>query len=398
MRGRVRLGVSLAGLVLSASCGGEGGTRGCQIVHGAPSATTPTAIDPSAPMPLVSRGLPAFASAKSGDASKAVDGDYGTSWRSAHTPTPDDPDWLALDISSVPVARRATVYSLWWNEAGYSYETRDGHGYALPGDYQIQTNVARGGGGPPDSGWVTVVTQAGNTLSSGAHLLHLTTANWIRFFATRTSSNAAPMNTDTSLQWELYDAHTTLDAWKFAGDSITAQSMGHEKTNDSYNQLLHRAVPNFPAFEMAAHGGWASGTLLGVIDAYLANFPGRYFAIPLGTNDGDPVAFGSAMNQLVAKVLAAGKVPIVPTIPYTGEPSHVAVIPKLNLEIEKLYVAFGSKLVRGPDLYKVLSDGRDSMFDKPTDLHPNPKGNLAIRQAWADAMVNSVYRAAHTSP
>jgi GDSL-like Lipase/Acylhydrolase family len=390
MRGRVRLGVSLVALVLAASCGGESGTRGCQIVQGSPPPAP--AIDPSAPMPLVTRGLPAFASAKTGDASKAVDGDYGTSWRSAHTPTPDDPDWLALDISSVPTTRRATVYSLWWNEAGYSYDTRDGHGYALPGDYRIQSNVSAGGTSPPASGWITMVTQSGNTLSSGAHLLHLSNANWVRFVATRPSSNAAPMNTDTSLQWELYDAHGAIDAWKFAGDSITANAMGHPKTNDGFNQLVHRSVPNFPAFEMAGHGGWGSAALLGVIDAYLANFPGRYFAIPLGTNDGDPIAFGNAMKALVTKVLAAGKVPVVPLIPYTGEPSHLAVIPKLNLEIEKLYVTFGPKLVRGPDLYTLLENGREGMFDKPTDLHPNAKGDLAIRQAWADAMVKNVYR------
>jgi hypothetical protein len=40
----------------------------------------------------------------------------------------------------------------------------------------------------------------------------------------------------------------------------------------------------------------------------------------------------------------------------------------------------------------VLYDGQATMFDKPSDLHPNERGNLAIRQAWADAMVKSLYR------
>jgi lysophospholipase L1-like esterase len=343
-------------------------------------------------MPLISRSLPAFASHHGGDAAKAFDADYATTWRSAHDPTSSDPDWLAIDLSSVPRERRQAVYSVWWNEAGYAYDTFDGHGYALAGDYQIQSNTAPGGGSPPTSGWVPLVTRTANTLSSGAHLLHLADTSWLRFYCTKTTPNAAAMNTDTSLQWELYDAQHAVDGWKFGGDSITANAMGHERTNDSYNQLVAKRVPHFPAFEMAGHGGWGTTQFLGIIDAYLADFPGRYFALSLGTNDGDAGVFSANMRALITKVLAAGKIPIVPTIPYTGEPSHVPVIAKLNVEIAKLYDAFGARLVRGPDLYAILYAGRATLFDKETDLHPNAKGDLAIRQAWADAMVRTVYR------
>jgi acyl-CoA thioesterase-1 len=400
MSPRLRLPVLLAS-VLAAACGNENGTRGCQLVRGASPPTAAAAAlqpdedsgtNPALRMPLISRNLPTFASAKSADASKAFDADYGTSWRSGHEPTTEEPDWIAIDLSSVPAARRATVYSVWFNEAGYSYETADGHGYALPGDYQIQASGVAGGSRPPADGWVTMATRAGNTLSSGAHLLHLSNANWLRFVSTKKPANAAAMNVDTGLQWDLYDAHAGLDAWKFGGDSITANAMGHQKTNDSFNQLVHKQVANFPAFEMAGHGFWGSAAFLQVIDAYLQDFPGRFFALSLGTNDGDPAAFYENMSKLVAKVLAAGHVPVVPTIPYTGEPSHLPLIPRLNLEVTKLYATFGDKLVKGPDLYSVLSQGRASYFDNPADLHPNARGNLAIREAWADAMVKSVYR------
>jgi acyl-CoA thioesterase I len=376
---------------LAGACDGAHASRGCRLLSAEPPlAAAIVTLDGG--MPLLGRSLPVFASQRNGDAAKAIDADYSTTWRSAHQPTEADPDWIAVDLSSVPRERRQTLYSLWFNEAGYAYDTFDGHGYALPGDYRIESNPAPGGGSPPKTGWVTLKTALANTLSSGADVLPMQGANWLRFLATKPTPNAAPMNVDTSLEWELYDAHQSVDAWKFAGDSITANAMTHAKTNDAFDQLVQKQSPHFPAFEMAGHGGWTTTDLLRVIDAYLKDFPGRYFAIALGTNDGDPTTFGLNMNQLVAKVLAAGKVPVVPTIPYTGEPAHVPVIDKSNLEIERLYATFGSRLVRGPDLYKVLFVGRDAYFDNPTDLHPNARGNLAIRKAWADAAVRNVYR------
>ena len=352
----------------------------------------PTSLRPG-PMPLISLGVPAFATHSIQPPSAAVDADYRTAWRSGHTPSADDPDALALDLSRVPAEARAVVYSLWFNEAGYSYDTADGHSYALPGDYAIQSNSAPGGGSPPASGWVTLAGRKGNTLSSGAHLLRLGGASWVRFVSTASAPRAAPMNVDTALQWALYDAHAGLDGWKLVGDSITANAMGHVATNDAFDQLVHRQVPASPAFEMAGHGGWTSGNALAAIDAYLADFPGRYVGLALGTNDGDPAAYGANMTRLIDRVLAAGKVPVLPTLPYTEEPGHVPVLPRLNAEVARLYAAYGARLVHGPDLWTLLRAGKATMFDRPTDLHPNAAGNAAIRQAWADAMVRAVYRA-----
>ena len=152
---------------------------------------------------------------------------------------------------------------------------------------------------------------------------------------------------------------------------------------------------NNPAFEMAGYGGWKASDMLGVIDRYLANFPGKYFGLSLGTNDAQdggptPAAYASNMTQLINKVLAAGKVPVIPMIPYTGEPAHTQ-IPTFNAQIAQLYGTYGSSLVHGPDLYSVIYNGRATMFDNPTDLHPNETGNSAIRQAWANAMVTNLY-------
>lgn len=351
----------------------------------------PTPPSTAGNMPLISQGMPAFAN--SGTAADAVDADYGTAWRTNDVPSPSSPDWIAIDLSKVPQASRTKVYSLWFNEWGYNYVTSDAQSYNLPGDYQIQASAAPGGGQAPSSSWVTLVTVTGNELSSGAHLIDLTGYSWVRFVCTATAANTASGNLNTAIQWELYDAHASDDGWKFAGDSITANSMGHQSSNDSFDQLVHQQVANDPAFEMAGHGYWSTSTLLGVIDSFLADFPGRYFAIPLGTNDApanDPSGYAANMTALINKALAAGKVPVVPTIPYTGDPGHASV-PQYNAQIQALYTQFGSKLVPGPDLYTVLYNGRATMFDNPTDLHPNAAGNAAIRQAWASAMLHAVY-------
>ncbi len=371
--------------------GGGGGTvsdlaRAPQISQAKPPAQF-------AKMPLISLGRPTFATYAQADAPLAVDNDYGTSWRTYHVPTAGAPDVLAIDLSGLPLTERSAVYSVWFNENGYNYDTSDAESYTLPGDYQIQASTASGGGAPPQSGWVTLVTVKGNTLSSRADVLDLTGYQWVRFFCTASAPNAAAQNTDVSLQWNLYDAHAGVDGWKFGGDSITANSMGHKSTNDSFDQLVHAQVPDAtPAFEMGGHGGWTTTDMLGHIDAYLANFPGRYFALPLGTNDAgnDPVGYAANMTKLIDKILAVGKVPVVPTIPYTGDPQHAA-IPSYNAQIQQLYATYGAKLVQGPDLYAVLYAGRATMFDNPTDLHPNEKGNAAIRKAWGDAMVKNVY-------
>jgi acyl-CoA thioesterase I len=344
------------------------------------------------PMTLISRGLPTFANHEAASAAGATDEHYNTFWQSGHTPAANDPDWIAIDLSSVPAARRSTVYALWFNEGSYPYDpdtVGGGPSYSLPGDYRYETSSAPGGGAPPTGGWSVLVTKTGNHFSSRADLLSLAGANWLRLVCT--AGAATNQAFDTLLQWELYDAHAGADGWKFSGDSITGNSMRHEIADDSFNQLLEKAGVVTP-FEMAAHGGWATANMLPVMDEYIANFPGRFFGIAFGTNEAytPPATFAANMGQLIDKVLAAGKIPVVPTIAYTGADVYVDAIPPLNTEIAKLYATYGARLLRGPDLYKLLSDGRATMFDQASDLHPNAAGSAAIRQAWAD-MAKAVY-------
>src|SRR4051794_18956177 len=76
------------------------------------SPASATAALPPAPLTLISRGLPAYASSSRGQlAGAANDGDYATYWRSSGTPA-----WLAYDLSGVPVERRGNVVLAWYND------------------------------------------------------------------------------------------------------------------------------------------------------------------------------------------------------------------------------------------------------------------------------------------
>src|SRR5579863_7546926 len=141
---------------------------------------SPVVSQPGA-MPLISQGLLAYSNYAQSAASNAIDADYSTTWRTGHDPSAADSNWLAIDLSTVPTAQRTTVYAVWFNENGYNYDTSDGPSYTLPGDFEIQGSPATGGGQPPSTGWVSLASTNGNTLSSGASLLKLAGYNWLRF-------------------------------------------------------------------------------------------------------------------------------------------------------------------------------------------------------------------------
>ncbi len=69
--------------------------------------------------PLISRGVPVFASSQVYPATNANDGDYSTVWRGSI------PGWIAYDLSRVPAARRQRVIVAWFNDPITSpYDTR----------------------------------------------------------------------------------------------------------------------------------------------------------------------------------------------------------------------------------------------------------------------------------
>jgi lysophospholipase L1-like esterase len=354
-------------------------------------------------MALISTAVPIFASSAAYPASYANDLDYNTEWRSNGVPAT-----LALDLSQV-TSPRQQVQLVWYNDDTYGYDhTLIGQpGYNNPGTFTIEGNAAAGGGAPPGTGWIVLASLAGNHLHSYSYNLPFTGYNWVR--GNFTASDGSPQNTDIALNLDVYDSSNGVnDGWFFNGDSITANCMGHKDINaeDANNpgQYITVAAPSFgqqvnslvgnntPLQENAGIPGFASGDMIAHLGEWLQNVPSKYVTINLGTNDAaggvSPAIFYSNMQSLVQTVLAAGKVPVVPTIPYSLDPTHLANTPALNDQIRALYVAFPS-IVPGPDLWTLFLN--NPQFISSDKVHPNAQGCAAYRAQWAQFAVGAIY-------
>jgi len=127
-----------------------------------------------------------------------------------------------------------------------------------------------------------------------------------------------------------------------------------------------------------------------------------------GTNDasagaGDPAIakpFHDNMRTMIQAVLAAGKTPIVPTIPWGRTAELRANVPVLNQEIAKLRSEF-PQVVAGPDLYAFYNSHQSLISGD--GIHPTwDNGYAALRQQWAafgaTLGVSSARQAARPSP
>lgn len=354
-------------------------------------------------MPLLSRGRPAWANAQPGDAPEAVDAFYETAWRAERVPSPANPVWLAVDLSSVPAAQKQQVLLHWSNDANSNYDlaVMGGPAYGLPVDYQLESNAAPGGGAPPVGGWVTHAAVNGNALHSRQHLVDLSggaTVNWLRMVVTA-SAGASP-NDDVSFNLDVYDASAgATDSWLFLGDSITAGAMMLSSRcspncgtpSGSFGQLVGRLRPGFnPAGCNGGIGATVTTHALANIDAWLAGFPGRFVGLSYGTNhtgvncqQACADAFEADMRALILRVLAAGKVPVVPTIPWSRVPQRQVDAVVLNARLALLRQQFPQALA-GPDAWTFFQTNQ--AFISSDDLHPTEEGYFRLKKLWADTM------------
>lgn len=368
----------------------------------APSATAAAPVEPPGaaavvrPLRLISRGLPVVATSEYYPAALASDDDYSTEWRSRGVPAA-----LTYDLSGVPAEQRRQVLLAWYNGT-YGYTTTmgcKGVGYNNLGAYTVEANAAPGGGSPPAEGWVTLTAVEGNTFHSRQHLLALEGYNWLRLNAT--ASDGSPQNEDVALNLDLYDASGgSDDGWIFFGDSITAGAMGHGEATgpdgpvpsfaDQIFALTGRA---FPPQENAGIPCITTADLEPVFSEWLARFPGRFVAISLGSNDAlgtPPETFYARYARMVELILEAGKVPVIPTIPWSPDPERQAATLDLNNQLYRLYRAYPA-IVRGPNLWTYFAERPQLISDD--QLHPSDLGYGAYRQVWAETMARTIYGA-----
>jgi hypothetical protein len=372
------------------------------------------------PMPVISRGVPAYASAGGASAGYANDGDYATAWRSGTAPSAGNPRWLAYDLSPVAAARRASVVFAWYNDATGDYYSADVY-YSLPRDYTLEANAApgqaQGVAAAPTSGWVTLATVTGNLHTGRAHPLDLAGYNWVRMRVTAARGSAG--NTDVALQADVHDAaQGNQDSWLMLGDSITMEGFLHHNIDGAawaggnYQQLIAAARPgSFPLVLDGGNGGmtmaWANANKA----ALLAPFGGRYVSIAYGTNEANQAgaltaqqvaAYYADLLAIVDSVLARGQVPVVPRVPWGCTGALGANAKLLNDHVDARLPVDRPQAVRGPDLWTYFKNNPGLLRDCVHPTFNAPAGQLngyeQFQRQWRDAMLATVYNASGTPP
>lgn len=378
-----------------------------------PTATTASPVLPAgapAPMQLISKGARAYANntcSGSYPASNANDSNYDTVWMACGTPSTTSPRRLTYDLSKVSSTLRGKALVSWYNDpmtSEYNHKLTGGPGYNNVGSYTLQVNAAPGGT-QPTSGWVTVASVTGNTYHSRQHLIDLTGYNWLRMQVT--ASDGSSGNNGIGINMDVQSAAGgASDAWMFYGDSITQDGMSHDSrvaasgaSVGTFAQLVNASrLTYFPAFENGGTGGLASADGAANIGTWLPMFSGRYVSLAFGTNDalsasaGDPTIatpYHDNMAAMVKAVLAAGKVPVVPTIPWGRTASLKTNVPVLNNVIAQLRTEF-PQIVAGPDLYAFYNSNQSLISSD--GVHPSwNAGYAALRQVWAGWAVSNIY-------
>ena len=368
----------------------------------ADAATAPTA------MPIVSTGVPAYASA--GKASNANDASYDDAWQPGTTS-----GWLAYDLSGVPAAERAKAV-VWWESDAYGYTIAalpgvcSGWEGGYPTAYTIDANAAPGGS-LPATGWATLENVTGNQYKSRQALLDLTGYNWIRLDISSTADGSNNPDPDISINsFEVADAaQGVTDDWVFLGDSITAGAMNHTaltapdgSTVLSFAGMVAAGTggANHPIQENAGlpcvRADQASTFMSG--DLLTMWPPGIYVAVTLGTNDawggdGTPSDYQAALTSIVHQLLGAGDHPILASIPW---PNTTAAwqqnVEAMNAVIPAVIAADPGTLA-GPDFYTFFE--QQPSLITAGDVHPTSTGYAAMRRLWGSLGPEHGVRAAH---
>ncbi|MNS68861.1 multifunctional acyl-CoA thioesterase I and protease I and lysophospholipase L1 [compost metagenome] len=166
--------------------------------------------------------------------------------------------------------------------------------------------------------------------------------------------------------------------WLAFGDSLTQDAFA---TILAWREVLG---PNGPTPINAGVRGDTTTTALARIDGVLTAHPSaRFVGLAFGTNDVwgrmTVAQFRTNMQALIDRVKAAGRTPVLATIPYSPE-SELASLPTYNQVLRELEAANG--LPSGPDLYALTQ--ADEALIMADGVHMTPVGSQAIQRAWAE--------------
>jgi ribosomal protein S5 len=367
-------------------------------------------------MELVSRGRPADdispqVAGGSGTAGNAVDAAYNTFWRMAYKQTAAQPQRIAIDLSHLTTAQKASILYHWRNDSTRDfYDPTDlqtsGNFNCLPRDYKIQGHAGAGGGAAPaigDAGWVDLATVTGNVYRDRVHAITLTGYNWVALRAT--DGNGPPGNDDMAAQIEVFNvAQGRRDSWLHLGDSIVAECMntrnldGSPWTNGPLAQQITALRPG--RIPLMRNGGVPTTTSdFGATNraALLSGQINGIVSIGFGTNDAaagniTKAIYKANISALATDALAAGNWVIVSLVPQrTNNTVADASVVQYNAAI--LELAQANPAIRvGPDFYTAVANGTIPLRD---NIHPTYVGagnGYEVMQAiWANWIAANIY-------
>jgi lysophospholipase L1-like esterase len=323
--------------------------------------------------PIVSRGKRVASRPRGGEV--VVDGVYRTkaAWAGGH-PSPGRPSWVAIEIGG-----GYTRLLLSWTSSGnHDYTDRK---YGAPVDYRIETSADSTGGA--DGTWRTAVTAVDNPVRTRAHALDFAGQRWVRLSVTRLSPDV--------FEWGLYldeiDVHDLSaggdDVWVFFGDSITSEVFDRAPAHQpSFAEAVAARHPGyFPAAIGAGTGSFHHADAVRRIDEVLALNPdAKVFALCFGSNDWDPVAYRRDLLEVIRKVRAAGRIPVVPRMPFRSDAKEDFAA-RLDAAVDAVTAELG--LLPGPDLYSWFKAHPERLTD---GLHPDDAGAVEMIRLWAEAV------------
>jgi hypothetical protein len=229
-------------------------------------------------------------------------------------------------------------------------------------------------------------------------VVNLTGYNWVRINVTTATGDG--QNSDAALNMDVHDASQGVqDSWIFYGDYISAAGMDHNPRGvGTFAQLISsQRAQYFPVVESGGTSFLQSGDGARLIKNWLPLFPGRYVVLSFGTLDADffdagtpelPGNFYKNYDEMVKAVLDAGKIPVVPKVPWGRTQKIQANGPLLNEQIDKLYAAY-PQIVKGPDLWAYFGSHQDQI--SADNLNPTQAGFAEYRRLWAIEMSGKVY-------
>lgn len=240
----------------------------------------------------------------------------------------------------------------------------------------------------PETGWEPILTESGNCFSTRQHALHLGGCRWIRIRFLRCTG--VPQ-----FRFDVHDASAGIsDSWLFLGDSVTACAMGNAWGTSFAAHIHARDARFYPIQQNGGIGGLTSRDGRQYIHRWIADNPARFVPVAFGTNDAwgrsaDVSAYESNLRYMLEMILNAGKIPVLPTIPYASDTYAGRFTAQYNAVVEGLYASYGDRLLHGPDFYAFFRDhphllGADG-------VHPSEDGYESMRCLWADTMYAQIY-------